>query len=50
MKQLFIFSLSALLLMIIAAGCDTETLHNMNVNPNSVNQMELNYFFTAAVG
>lgn len=36
------------LLIIITAGCDTEALHEMNINPNTVNEIEINYIFTAA--
>ena len=32
----------------MAAGCDTDELHEMNINPNAVNQIDMNYFFTAA--
>lgn len=40
--------LGALLLGFIAAGCDTKELHDMNLNPNSVNEIDVNYFLTAA--
>lgn len=32
----------------MAAGCDTDELHEMNINPNAVNKIDMNYFFTAA--
>jgi hypothetical protein len=40
--------LGALLLLVPLAGCDTEELHNLNVNPQAVLEMDLNYLFTAA--
>jgi hypothetical protein len=48
MKHIFKLIWSALLIIIIVAGCDTDELHNMNLNPNAVNQIDMNYFFTAA--
>lgn len=48
MKHIFRFILGALLIGVIAAGCDTDELHNMNINPNAVNQIDVNYFLTAA--
>lgn len=36
------------MIAIITAGCDTDELHNMNIDPNAVNQIDMNYFFTAA--
>jgi hypothetical protein len=30
------------------AGCDTEELHNMNIDPNAVNKIDINYFLTTA--
>jgi len=42
----------ALLLLLAAiipmVGCDTENLHNLNVNPQAVTQIDLNFMFTAA--
>ena len=35
--------------MVIIAGCDTDELHEMNINPNAVNQIDMNYFFTASL-
>jgi hypothetical protein len=29
-------------------GCDTEELHNLNINPQAVNEIDLNFMFTAA--
>ena len=35
-------------LMMITIGCDTEYLHEMNIDPQSVSEMDLNYLFSAA--
>jgi hypothetical protein len=48
MKHIFKFIPSGLLAIILATGCDTTSLHDMNVNPNAVNEMDMNYFLTAA--
>lgn len=48
MKHIYRLIQGALLIGVIAAGCDTTELHDMNLNPNAVNQIDVNYFFTAA--
>jgi hypothetical protein len=48
LKYLGKLSLGALVMLVPLAGCDTEELHNLNVNPQAVLQMDLNYLFTAA--
>ena len=48
MKNLYKLLGSALLIVIFAAGCDTDALHEMNLNPNAVNTIDVNYFLTAA--
>jgi hypothetical protein len=48
MKHLYKLVLSALLAVILTTGCDTTALHDMNINPNAVNQIDLNYFLTNA--
>jgi len=48
MKHIFKLILSALLVIILVAGCDTDALHELNINPNAVNKIDMNYFFTAA--
>lgn len=45
--------LNKLVLMIMAmfaplAACDTEELHELNVNPQALNEVNLNFIFTAA--
>ena len=48
MKHIFKFSLGALLAVILVSGCDTKDLHDLNINPNAVNTIDMNYFFTAS--
>lgn len=48
MKNIFKLIPGALLAVILVAACDTTALHNTNIDPNSVNQIDMNYFFTAA--
>lgn len=48
MKHILKLIQSTLLIAIIAAGCDTDELHEMNIDPNAVNQIDMNYFFSAA--
>jgi len=48
MKHIIKLLLSTLFILVMAAGCDTEELHNMNLNPNAVQMIDMNYFFTAA--
>ena len=39
MKHIFKLIFSALLIITVAGGCDTDELHKMNINPNAVNTM-----------
>jgi len=48
MKHILKLIQGTLLIAIVTAGCDTDALHEMNINPNAVNQIDMNYFFTAA--
>lgn len=47
MKQFRNRILCGLLTLGLVAGCDTEELHELNVNPQAVNEMDLNFLFTA---
>jgi hypothetical protein len=40
--------LSALLVVMFIAGCDTEELHDLNINPQTVDQINVNFLFTSA--
>ena len=46
MKDIFKLFLSGLLAILLVTGCDTDELHNLNKNPNSVSEIDMNYFFT----
>ena len=48
MKRLRNTILCGVLTFLFVAGCDTEELHELNVNPQAVSQMDLNFLFTAA--
>ena len=47
MKHILTLFLSALFILAMTAGCDTEELHDMNINPNAVQQIDMNYFMTS---
>ncbi|QMU26980.1 SusD/RagB family nutrient-binding outer membrane lipoprotein [Adhaeribacter radiodurans] len=48
MKYIHKIILGTMGLVVPLAGCDTDELHNLNVNPQAVNQIDLNYLFTAS--
>jgi hypothetical protein len=48
MKYVHKILIPSLLLLLFTAACDTDELHDLNVDPNSVAQIDLNYFLTAA--
>ena len=48
MKHIIKFSSGRTASGILTVGCDTTALHDLNINPNAVNTIDLNYFFTAA--
>ena len=48
MKHIHKFILSTLVLFFMVAGCDTDELHDLNINPQAVNEIELNYLFSGA--
>ena len=48
MKHILKLIQSTLLIAIIAAGCNTDELQELNIDPNAVDQMDMNYMFTAA--
>ncbi|HEY4654136.1 MAG TPA: SusD/RagB family nutrient-binding outer membrane lipoprotein [Cyclobacteriaceae bacterium] len=39
---------SALVVLFGVTGCDTDELHEMNINPQAVNQIDLHFLFSAA--
>jgi hypothetical protein len=48
MRHIYKFIPVALLAIFLISRCDTDELHDMNINPNALNQMDVNYFFTRA--
>jgi hypothetical protein len=40
--------LSALMTAGFATGCDTEALHDLNINPQTVDEIDVHFLFTAA--
>jgi len=48
MKQLHKYFLTMILAVIFVAGCDTDSLHELNVSPQYVNELNLNFLFTSA--
>lgn len=40
--------LSAVLGFFMVAGCDTDELHELNINPQAVSEIDLHYLFSAA--
>lgn len=41
------FILSSLMVFCVASGCDTDALHELNINPQAVNQIDLHFLFSA---
>lgn len=39
---------STLMVFCVVASCDTEELHNLNINPQAVSQIDLHFLFSAA--
>lgn len=48
MKYIPKLILSALVLVTPLAGCNTKELQDLNINPQAVDQIDLNFLFTAA--
>jgi len=48
MKHIIKLFLSLLLALVLVNRCDTDKLHDMNINPNAVSEIDMNYFFTAS--
>ncbi|HNR43311.1 MAG TPA: SusD/RagB family nutrient-binding outer membrane lipoprotein [Bacteroidales bacterium] len=49
MKHILKLAMSILLILIFTAGCDTDELHNLNINPNAVTEIDMNFFMTTAI-
>ena len=48
MKYILKLILCTLVTILIVAGCNTDELQDLNINPQAVNQIDLNYLFSAA--
>ena len=48
MKYLNKFFLFVIAPLVLTTACDTDELHDLNINPQAVNQIDLNYLFSAA--
>ncbi len=48
MKLINKLLLSVLCLLVPLAGCDTDELQEMNINPQALNEVNMNFLFTAA--
>lgn len=48
MKYLNKWMIGALASVFLVAGCNTDELQDLNINPQAVNQIDLNYLFSAA--
>jgi hypothetical protein len=48
MRYTYKLILSAALGFFMVTGCDTEELHELNLNPQAVNEIDLHYLFSAA--
>ena len=48
MKYISKLILCTLAVTIGVVGCDTKELHDLNINPQAVNQINLNFLFTPA--
>lgn len=47
MKLINKFRIFIVAMSLAMMGCDTEELHNLNINPQAVNEIDLNFMFTA---
>ncbi|WP_026210302.1 SusD/RagB family nutrient-binding outer membrane lipoprotein [Flexithrix dorotheae] len=48
MRYIYKLLISGLALLVPLAGCDTEKLHNLNINPQALNEVNMNFLFSAA--
>ena len=47
MKLINKIMITIMAMSIAMMGCDTQELHDLNINPQAVNQIDLNFMFTA---
>lgn len=48
MKHIHKLMLSILLTIFLVTGCDTDSLHDLNLNPQALSEIDMNFLFTAA--
>lgn len=48
MNRIHKIFLTTLMVIAIVSGCDTDELHELNINPQAVNEIDLNFLFSAA--
>jgi Starch-binding associating with outer membrane len=48
MKRIYNSLLAGLLTIVMVTGCDTDALHDLNINPQALNQINMNFLFTRA--
>ena len=49
MKYINKILLVVMILTISITGCDTDKLHELNINPQAVNEIDLNFLFSNAL-
>jgi hypothetical protein len=48
MRNILKYTLSTVIIFFMIAGCDTEELHELNINPQAVNEIDVNYLLASA--
>ena len=48
MNRIYKLILSALAFVLLVPGCDTDELHDLNINPQAVTEIDMNFLFTMA--
>src|SRR5210317_936911 len=48
MRNMHKYFLGTLFIFFIFSGCDTDELQELNINPQAVNEIDLNFMFSAA--
>lgn len=47
MRNIYKYFLSALIIFFMLSGCDTDKLQELNINPQAVTEIDMNYLFSA---
>ena len=48
MRNIIKYTLSTVIIFFMIAGCDTDELHELNINPQAVNEIDVNYLLASA--